>query len=180
MSVRARLIYISLKPSPKTQPLISIIEDMDRNSGRGRDSDVVHTDNVIIDVLQPTLEKCMFCLEDVPRNDTPRACLCLLQHHDSCYSTWLQMYGTICPLCRKTPVPIVNPETLQLEFELVTNGVDPGHTLAPSLADNVANYRENVVSTNRRLNTIVLMFFVSCMIVLSLTLVIALRIFNVV
>ena len=53
------------------------------------------------------------------------------------------MYGTLCPLCRKTPVPIVNPETLQLEFELVTNGVDPSHTLpGPSAEDNVANYTD--------------------------------------
>jgi hypothetical protein len=177
MSVRARLIYKS-KAHPKTQPLISIIEDMERERHSG--SDVVHIENVALDVLQSSLEKCMFCLEDVPRNDTPRACLCLLQHHDSCYSTWVQMYGTMCPLCRKTPVPIVNPHTLQLEFELVTNGVDPGHTMSPSLADNVANYTDDVVATNRRLNTIVLMFFVSCMVVLAITLVIALRIFNVV
>jgi hypothetical protein len=155
--------------------------ERDSDSGRGSDSDVVHTDNVIIDVHeQSSLEKCMFCLEDVPRNDTPRACLCLLQHHDACYSTWVQMYGTMCPLCRKTPVPIVNPETLQLEFELVTNGIDPGHTLAPSLADNVANYTENVAATNRRLNTIVVMFFLTCIVILTMTLIIALRIFNVV
>lgn len=137
------------------------------------------TENVALDIQEPALEKCMFCLEDVPRNTTPRACLCLLQHHDSCYATWVQMYGTLCPLCRKTPVPIVNPETLQLEFELVTNGVDPGHTLPDSsAADNVANYTESVVATNRRLNTIVLMFFATCMIVLTMTLVVALRIFN--
>jgi hypothetical protein len=74
----------------------------------------------------------------------------------------------------------VNPETLQLEFELVTNGVDPGHTLAPSLTDNVENYTENVAATNRRLNTIVVMFFLTCIVILTMTLIIALRIFNVV
>ena len=137
------------------------------------------TENVALDIQEPALEKCMFCLEDVPRNTTPRACLCLLQHHDSCYATWVQMYGTLCPLCRKTPVPIVNPETLQLEFELVTNGADPGHTLpGPSMADGISNYTESVVATNRRLNTIVLMFFATCMIVLTMTLIIAMRIFN--
>jgi hypothetical protein len=143
------------------------------------ETDVFSTDNFIIGIQEPTLEKCMFCLEDVPRNTTPRACLCLLQHHDSCYATWVQMYGTLCPLCRKTPVPIVNPETLQLEFELVTNGVDPGHTLPSTVSDNVLQYANSIAGTNRRLNTIVLMFFVSCIIVITMTLIIAMRIFNI-
>lgn len=137
------------------------------------------TENVSLDIQEPALEKCMFCLDDVPRNTNPRACLCVLQYHDFCYATWVQMYGTLCPLCRKTPIPIVNPDTLELEFELVTNGIDPGHIFpGQSAADSIPNYTESVVATNRRLNTIVLMFFATCMIVLTMTLVIALRIFN--
>ena len=143
------------------------------------ETDVFSTENVALDIQEPALEKCMFCLEDVPLNTNPRACLCVLQYHDSCYATWVQMYGTLCPLCRKTPIPIVNPDTLELEFELVTNGVDPGHTLPEhTFSYASANYTESVVATNRRLNTIVLMFFATCMIVLTMTLVIALRIFN--
>jgi hypothetical protein len=67
-------------------------------------------------------ETCMFCLESVPSNRKPRPCTCVVHYHEYCYLTWVASYGTTCPLCRKTPIAVVNKDTLELEFELVDNG----------------------------------------------------------
>lgn len=65
--------------------------------------------------------ECMFCLENVAKRYELRPCECLLQYHHECYIKWVEMYGAKCPLCRKTPIPIVNHLTLELEFEFATN-----------------------------------------------------------
>lgn len=69
-----------------------------------------------------TNETCIFCLESVPSNRKPRPCMCVVYYHEYCYLTWVASYGTTCPLCRKTPIAVVNKDTLELEFELVENG----------------------------------------------------------
>ena len=69
-----------------------------------------------------TNETCMFCLETVPSNRKPRPCMCVMHYHQYCYLTWVASYGSTCPLCRKTPIAVVNKDTLELEFELMENG----------------------------------------------------------
>jgi hypothetical protein len=61
----------------------------------------------------------MFCLEPVEANPYRRQCGCHIHYHPHCYTVWIQQYNTSCPLCRKSPVPVVNSETFELEFMLV-------------------------------------------------------------
>jgi hypothetical protein len=61
----------------------------------------------------------MFCLESVEANPNRRQCGCHIHYHPHCYTLWIQQYNTSCPLCRKSPVPVVNTETFELEFMLV-------------------------------------------------------------
>jgi hypothetical protein len=117
---------------------------------------------------------CMFCLEATDGPAKIRPCQCVLYYHDACYLNWVEKYATICPLCRKAPVPIVNSQTLELELELVEN---PIHIVtevppAPQTTDQVAF----TIRQNRILS---LAGFGFAFMVLML-LIIGLRIYNVI
>jgi hypothetical protein len=93
--------------------------------------------------IEESNETCIFCLEPVPSNKKSRPCLCVIHYHEYCYLTWVASYDTTCPLCRKTPVAIINKDTMELEFELVENGHQSSST--PRIeeygtTDNIRNY----------------------------------------
>lgn len=134
---------------------------------------------------ESTIEICMFCLESVSSNKKPRPCTCVVHYHEYCYLTWVASYGTTCPLCRKTPVAVVNKDTLELEFELMDNGhraITAGTTVTTgttgiieeydSTGDNIQQYRNKHIA--------ILCFTVSgAIIVVVLMIMIFLRIYNI-
>ena len=89
-------------------------------------------------------EQCMFCLESVEPIPSPRPCGCHIHYHPYCYNTWTQQYNTSCPLCRKSPVPIVNPETCELEFILVDN-------VTPTVVETTTTQHVDIRDPNRTL-----------------------------
>jgi hypothetical protein len=118
--------------------------------------------------------QCMFCLEAVDCLAKVRPCRCILYYHDACYLGWVEKYSTICPLCRKAPVPIVNSQTLELEFELIEN---PIHIVteappAPQTADQYAL----IIRQNRILSGI----WLSAGVLLIIFIIISLRTYNVI
>lgn len=129
-------------------------------------------------VEENDLPQCMFCLENVDDGGKLRPCRCTLYYHDACYLSWVESYGTICPLCRKAPVPHVNPNTLELEFELVEN---PMHIIAaaPPPLEHHSLVAESVALATRQ-NRILAAIWLSMGSLLILFLLISLRTYNVI
>jgi hypothetical protein len=121
-------------------------------------------------------EQCMFCLEPTEPNPTPRPCQCHIHYHPHCYNIWIQQYNTSCPLCRKSPQPIVNPETHELEFILVDvvtpTVVETAHTSTPQITEEPHDTRD----ANRTLCMAVVAF----VFVIGLLIIIALRTYNII
>ena len=82
----------------------------------------------------------MFCLEPGTVNVNPIQCDCTIHYHPPCYMSWVKHYGATCPMCRKIPVPQINPETMELEFIIqnvnMEHNVDRGPTIQQAQGQN--------------------------------------------
>lgn len=118
--------------------------------------------------MSSTIE-CMFCLEPGTVNVNPLQCGCTIHYHPQCYMSWVKHYGATCPMCRKIPVPQINPETMELEF--IIENVNMEH--------NVDRHPDPNVDSQDRKQSHMIYTLVCCVIILvTLLIVVGLNSFH--